>query len=55
MLVEGNFFDGGNYTVYVVDGNNGDYFIKEIEFPRQRLGSREQLRPHSYECACDVG
>lgn len=30
LTVKGNHLDGGNYTLYVVDGNNGEYFIRDI-------------------------
>jgi hypothetical protein len=30
LLVEGNLLGGGNYTLYQVDGNNGQYFIQNI-------------------------
>ena len=45
VLVEGNFFDGGNYTVQVVDGNNGRYFIDEIEFRDNTWGRTNNYGP----------
>jgi uncharacterized protein DUF4082 len=45
VSVEGNFFDGGNYTVQVVDGNNGEYFIKEIEFRDNTWGRTNNYGP----------
>ena len=45
VLVEGNFLDGGGYTVQVVDGNNGEYFIKEIEFRDNTWGRTNSYGP----------
>jgi Domain of unknown function (DUF4082)/Right handed beta helix region len=30
LLIEGNTLGGGGFTVYIVDGNNGQYFIRNI-------------------------
>ncbi|WP_375431245.1 hypothetical protein [uncultured Friedmanniella sp.] len=45
LLVEGNYFDGGNYTVQVVDGNNGQYFIDDIEFRNNTWGRESNYGP----------
>jgi hypothetical protein len=45
VLLEGNFFDGGNYTVQVVDGNNGEYFIDDIEFRDNTWGRTNRYGP----------
>lgn len=32
LLIENNLLGGGNFTVQIVDGNNGQYFIRNITF-----------------------
>jgi len=44
-LFEGNYFNGGNYTVYCVDGNNGQYFIDNITFRNNTFGRTAQYGP----------
>lgn len=38
VLVTGNWLDGGNYTVYCVDGNDGQYLVKNISIIGNRFG-----------------
>lgn len=37
VLIENNLLGGGNYTLYCVDGNNGQYFIKNITIRGNRF------------------
>jgi hypothetical protein len=37
VTITGNLFSGGNYTVYIVDGNNGQYFVKNISLTNNRF------------------
>ena len=46
MLIESNLLNGGNYTLFCVDGNNGDYFISNITIRNNVFG-----RNHSYGAA----
>jgi len=39
LTVTGNWLDGGNFTVNVLDGNNGQYFIKTISVTDNRFGN----------------
>lgn len=39
VLVENNYLSGGNYTVYVVDGNNGQYYVSNITVRNNVFGS----------------
>jgi hypothetical protein len=38
VLVEGNYLDGGNYTVYCVDGDDGAYVVGNITFRNNVFG-----------------
>ena len=38
LTVTGNWLDGGNYTVYVLDGASGKYFISNISLTNNRFG-----------------
>jgi Carbohydrate binding module (family 6)/Right handed beta helix region len=42
LTVEGNYLDGGNYTVYCVDGNNGEYFVRNITIRNNTFGSHSK-------------
>lgn len=37
LTVTGNWLSGGNYTVNILDGNNGQYFIRDITFKNNRF------------------
>ncbi len=37
LTIENNLLGGGNYTLYVVDGNNGQYFINNISVRDNRF------------------
>lgn len=37
VLIENNLLGGGNYTLYCVDGNNGQYFIKNVTIRGNRF------------------
>ena len=38
LTVTGNWLDGGNFTVAILDGNNGEYYIKKISVTNNRFG-----------------
>lgn len=38
LLIERNWLNGGNFTVQIVDGNNGRYHIRSITFRDNRFG-----------------
>ncbi|WP_448631447.1 hypothetical protein [Cellulomonas soli] len=38
VTVDNNYLAGGNYTVFCVDGNNGQYFIGNISFTNNTFG-----------------
>jgi hypothetical protein len=38
LTVTGNYLDGGQFTVAILDGNNGAYFIRDITFSSNRFG-----------------
>lgn len=40
LVVENNKLNGGNYVVYCVDGNNGQYFVRDIRFTGNRFGDK---------------
>ncbi|WP_309135080.1 DUF4082 domain-containing protein [Cellulomonas sp.] len=42
VLVEGNYLNGGGFTVFVVDGNNGQYVIRNITFRNNTFGRTAQ-------------
>ena len=42
LTVTGNWLNGGNYTVFVLDGNNGQYFISDISVTNNRFGNSFQ-------------
>jgi hypothetical protein len=39
LIVEGNKLNGGNYILFCVDGNNGQYHIKNITISGNRFGN----------------
>jgi hypothetical protein len=39
VTVDNNQLNGGNYIVYSVDGNNGQYIVKNMSFTNNRFGS----------------
>jgi hypothetical protein len=47
VVVDNNLMGSGNYTVYCVDGNNGQYFIKSITFTNNRF-KRNFRYGHAY-------
>lgn len=42
LTVTANWLNGGNFTVNVLDGNNGQYFIKTIAVNNNRFGNDSQ-------------
>ncbi|MGV8978127.1 MAG: hypothetical protein ACOH17_08795 [Cellulomonas sp.] len=38
VTIDGNWLDGGNFTLYCVDGNNGQYFVKNISITNNKFG-----------------
>ena len=45
VRVTGNWLNGGNFTVFCVDGNNGQYFIKDIAITDNRFGAQNNYGP----------
>ena len=45
VTITGNWLNGGNYTVFCVDGNNGQYFVKNITFTNNRFGRQSNYGP----------
>ena len=38
VTIDGNWLDGGNYTLFCVDGNNGQYLVQNISITNNRFG-----------------
>ena len=38
VTIDGNWLDGGNYSLFCVDGNNGQYFVKNISIINNKFG-----------------
>lgn len=47
ITVDNNKLNGGNYTLYCVDGDNGKYFVKNISITNNRFGRTYQYGPAS--------
>jgi hypothetical protein len=45
LTVTGNWLNGGNYTVYVLDGANGKYYISNILVTSNRFGHGGRYGP----------
>jgi len=45
LLIEQNHLDGGNYTLYCVDGGDGKYFLGHITIRDNRFGRNAQYGP----------
>ena len=45
LTITDNWLDGGNYTVFCVDGNNGQYLQKNITISNNRFGRGAQYGP----------
>ena len=45
LTITGNWLNGGNYTVYVLDGANGKYFISNISVTNNRFGHAGRYGP----------
>ncbi len=45
VTITGNWLDGGNYTLFCVDGNNGQYFVDNITITDNRFGSGASYGP----------
>jgi hypothetical protein len=45
VLVDGNYLNGGNYTLFCVDGNNGQYIVKNITISNNQFGPASQYGP----------
>lgn len=41
LTIEGNWLNGGNYVVYIVDGDGGSYFIRDIYVRDNKFGSSQ--------------
>lgn len=47
LVVTGNWFDGGNFTLAVLDGDGGKYFISDITVTDNRFGRKGRYGPAS--------
>lgn len=45
VTITGNWLDGGNFTVFCVDGNNGQYFTANISITNNRFGTNNRYGP----------
>ena len=45
VLITDNWLNGGNYTLYCVDGNNGQYFVNNITITNNRFGRQSNYGP----------
>ena len=45
LTVRGNWLDGGNFTLYALDGDNGRYFIRNITITGNRFGRGASYGP----------
>jgi hypothetical protein len=45
VMVKDNWLNGGNYTLYCVDGNNGQYVVKNISILSNRFGPDRNYGP----------
>lgn len=45
VLIDGNWFNGGNYTISILDGNNGVYFVQNITVTNNRWGRTSNYGP----------
>lgn len=45
MVIEGNWLDGGNFTLFCVDGNYGQYLVGNISIVNNRFGRAAQYGP----------
>jgi hypothetical protein len=45
LTVTGNWLDGGNFTVAILDGNDGEYYIRKISVTNNRFGRDNRYGP----------
>ncbi|HEX7805699.1 MAG TPA: hypothetical protein VF413_06010, partial [Cellulomonas sp.] len=45
VTIDGNWLNGGNYTLFCVDGNNGQYFVQNIAITSNKFGRVAQYGP----------
>jgi hypothetical protein len=45
VTIDGNWLDGGNYILFCVDGNNGQYFVKNISIKNNKFGRNGRYGP----------
>jgi hypothetical protein len=45
LVIRNNWLDGGNFTVQILDGNYGQYFITSISFTGNRFGRNSAYGP----------
>ncbi len=45
VTIEGNWLDGGNYTLFCVDGNNGQYLVGNMKFLGNKFGRHSSYGP----------
>ncbi len=46
LLIENNYLEGGNFTIQVVDGNHGEYFIDDISVVGNSFGPEHRYGTH---------
>ena len=47
LTITGNYLNGGNYTIYIVDGANGKYVIGNISVTNNSFGRTARYGPSS--------
>jgi len=45
VTIDGNWLDGGNFTLYCVDGNDGQYIVKSISVTNNEFGRGAKYGP----------
>jgi hypothetical protein len=45
VTIDGNWLDGGNFSLYCVDGNNGQYFVQNISITNNKFGRGSAYGP----------
>jgi hypothetical protein len=45
VTITGNWLNGGNYTLYCLDGNNGQYYVKNISITNNKFGRTSNYGP----------
>jgi hypothetical protein len=45
LMIENNYLNGGNYTVFILDGNYGQYYLDNITLRNNTFGRSAQYGP----------